>query len=96
MPNPLQGWYKPLPDGAAAVFVVNHGFTPLTYTLNFSLVPGMGAMCALWTAGCNVTDVWAQAPGPSYAHSFTWSDMGSHDSGFLVLQSNTPKPALEG
>lgn len=78
-----QGWYKPLPEGAAAVFIANHGFAPRSFTLDFGLVPGLNTTCSL---GCNVTDVWAQGSGPSFVQSFTWTNLASHDSGFIVIR----------
>lgn len=37
-----QAWYKPLPGGAAAIFVANHGAAPVDVNISFSDVPGLG------------------------------------------------------
>jgi len=37
-----QAWYKPLPDGGAAIFVANHGNVTANITIDFIDVPGLG------------------------------------------------------
>lgn len=37
-----QAWYKPLPDGGAAIFVVNHGTASAAVTIDFNDVPSLG------------------------------------------------------
>ena len=37
-----QAWYKPLPGGAAAIFIANHGAAPVDVNISFSDVPGLG------------------------------------------------------
>lgn len=83
----VQVWAKPLPGAAAAVFVANHGLNTLSWTVNFSSVPGLD--CA-GSIGCSVWDVWAQGPAQETlvnggAESFTWPALASHDSGFIVV-----------
>lgn len=79
-----QAWYKPLPGGAAAVFVANHApAANPSITVDFAAIPGLPCSAS----GCryNVTDVWAQAPLGVVNGSYAVPSLASHDSLFLTL-----------
>eukprot|EP00038_Savillea_parva_P008836 m.179517 g.179517 ORF g.179517 m.179517 type:complete len:497 (-) comp14778_c0_seq1:22-1512(-) len=74
-----QAWYKPLPGGAAAILVANHGNTSATVTVKFSSVPGLGSQ------HYHVTDVWKQEALAGTQTEMTWTDLASHDSAFITV-----------
>jgi alpha-galactosidase len=74
---------KPLPNGAAAVVVANHGFGVVNTAINMSAVPGLA--CAAGGGSCAVRDVHAHADLGRFTGSVPVSALASHDSVFFVL-----------
>ena len=79
-----QSWYKPLPNGDAAVFIANHGFDSPSVTVNFSDVPGL--LCAA-TGTCDVFDIWAQAGVGEHTGFYSVLSLESHNSVFLRISA---------
>lgn len=75
-----QAYAKPLPDGAVAVLVVNHGAAAAPALISFAAVPGLAC------TDCTVTDVWQQQALGSFSQNFSVPALASHDSLFVVLR----------
>jgi hypothetical protein len=76
-----QQMYKPLADGAAAVLVMNHGFSPITTAVNLSAVPGLA--CA--PGPCAVRDLWAHADIGPFTNAIPVSALASHDVAYFRI-----------
>jgi hypothetical protein len=81
-----QVWSKPLPGGAAALLLLNHGPAPIAnVSVDLSSVTGLD--CGYDNKGaCQVRDLWAHAAaGSAQGGSLLFPATGSHDSTFFVL-----------
>jgi alpha-galactosidase len=76
-----QSFAKPLPGGAAAVVVANHGFDALSTSINLTAVPGLA--CA--AGACSVRDVHAHKDLGAFSGSVPVGPLASHDSAFYVI-----------
>ena len=75
-----QVWWKPLPGGAAALFLANHDdAAPHDVRVDFAAVPALP--CA---PTCAVFDVWAQAEAGVHSGAYA-AALPPHDSAFVVL-----------
>lgn len=77
--KPLPG--SDLPNGSAALLVLNHGTTAVDVTVDFSDVPTL--VCG--TRGCAVRDVWNHSDAGTVLTSWTVTQLASHDSAFVTL-----------
>lgn len=74
--------YKPLPGGAAAVLVMNHGFSTIAATsVNLSAVPGLA--CA--PGPCAARDLWLHADIGSFTGAIPVSGLASHDVAYFYV-----------
>ena len=76
---------KPLPQGAAAVVVANHGFGVVATSVNLTAVPGLA--CAAGGGSCSVRDVHAHADLGRFTGFFPVASLASHDSVFIVVSA---------
>jgi len=79
-----QQWWKPLPNNAAAVIVLNNGNSTLSTAVQFSLFPASVLTCASATDGCNVRDAWQHSDVGKFVGSVPVI-VPSHDSKLLVI-----------
>lgn len=78
-----QVWWKPLPGGAAAIFIANHDDAAAhDVRVEFSQVPSP-LPCA---PACEVTDVWTQTETGVHTGAYA-ATLQPHDSAFVVLHS---------
>lgn len=80
-------WSKPLPNGGAAVLVLNHGLASgpaVSVTVDFSSLPGLSPSCST-APGCNVRDAYAHADVGKSVGSVTAASVAGHDSAFFVI-----------
>jgi hypothetical protein len=76
--------YKPLPQGSAAVLVMNHGTLPIASTsVNLSAVPGLA--CA--PGPCKVRDLWAHADLGLFTGVIPVTGIASHDVAYFTISS---------
>ena len=96
-----QAWYKPLPQGGAAIFVANHDSAPAAVSIDFASVPGLSrgfpaakpakpakpARSAKLSAPrpYRVVDVWKQEPLPGTHTSHTEPALAARDSVFITV-----------
>jgi hypothetical protein len=79
-----QSWFKPLPNGAVALFITNNALDAnASVSVPFSAFPAGTLGCA--QAACNVYDIWLQAAAGSASGSFGVSALAPHDSAFVIL-----------
>ena len=76
---------KPLPQGAAAVVVADHGFGVVATSVNLTAVPGLA--CAAGGGSCSVRDVHAHADLGRFTGFFPVASLASHDSVFIVVSA---------
>lgn len=80
-------WSKPLPDGAAAVLVLNHrADVNATVPILWASVPGLACGASPTAPSCTVRDVWAHADLGTFALGITASNVAPHDSVFLTVK----------
>lgn len=77
--KPLPG--SDLPNGSAALLVLNHGAMPVDVTVTLADVPTLD--CG--TRGCAVRDIWNHSNAGSVVSTWTVQQLASHDSAFITL-----------
>ena len=77
-----QVWSKPLPNGGAALLILNHDDTVSSVSVPLASVPGLA--CA--ASSCAVRDVYAHADAGSATGAFTAAAVPAHDSVFVKLR----------
>ncbi len=78
-----QTMYKPLPNGTAAVLVMNHAFVNVSTAVEFSNIPTLA--CA--PGPCAVRDIIAHQDLGSFTGSVPVDDLVSHDVRYFVISS---------